>query len=120
MELLTLATAALTLATPYLVKSGEKIAENIGEEIWKFIKKPFVTENDTKLINELDVNSNLEIFKAELINKLSENPDFAVELQNVVEKAQSQIIDRAHQSIINKGDVEKQINIQQNSGNIQM
>lgn len=33
MEPVTLITTALAIATPYLIKSGEKIAENVGEDI---------------------------------------------------------------------------------------
>jgi hypothetical protein len=120
MELITLATTALTLASPYLVKSGEKIAENIGEGIWNFIKKPFTSENDKKLISDLSINDNIEIIKAELINKLSKDPVFEAELRKAVENAQSQLINNAQQNINNSGEIEKQINIQQNSGNIQM
>jgi hypothetical protein len=44
-EPIALATTALTIATPYLLKSGEAIAEKIGEDIWKLIKKPFKGKN---------------------------------------------------------------------------
>ena len=41
MESTSLVTTALSLAIPFLTKTGEKIAENIGESIWNLLKKPF-------------------------------------------------------------------------------
>ena len=41
MEILTLATTALTLAKPFLEKIGEGTSRKIGEDIWNLIKKQF-------------------------------------------------------------------------------
>ena len=68
MEPITLITTALALATPYLIKSGEKIAEGIGEEIWNLIKKPFIKNDETPF--SIDITQKEE--KDKLINLLSE------------------------------------------------
>ena len=39
MEPITIITTALALATPYLAKTGEKVAEKIGEDVWNMLKK---------------------------------------------------------------------------------
>ena len=49
MEPVTLITTAIALATPYLLKTGESIAEGIGEDIWKLIKKPFTKDKEDQL-----------------------------------------------------------------------
>jgi hypothetical protein len=120
MEPITLITSAIALATPYLIKSGEKIAEVIGEEIWNLIKKPFTKKDENVL--SIDITKNEE--KDKLINLLSEeiekNSDFKIELQTAVEKGEKQLNAYYQQNINNNGNIEKQINIQNNSGNIQM
>lgn len=119
MELITLATTALTLATPYFIKTGEKLAENVGEEIWNLIKKPFLSKS-----REIDItipNSEDEMtkFKDELIIRLSNDPSLVSNLKIIVEKAQKELSNNTQQ-ILNEGSIEKQINIQNNSGSIQM
>lgn len=120
MELLTLATDALTLALPFLTKSGEKIAENIGQEIWDLIKRPFTASNDDILNSDLTVKENQEKFKEQLTFKLSQDPSFENELKALIENKQQQLIANAQQNVNNHGDVVKQINIQTNTGGIQM
>ncbi|QBN17784.1 hypothetical protein [Flavobacterium nackdongense] len=120
MEPITLITSAITLATPYLIKSGEKIAEGIGEEIWNLIKKPFTKKDESVLA--IDITQQEE--KDKLINLLSEeiekDIDFKIELQTAVEKGEKQLNAYYQQNINNNGNIEKQINIQHNNGNIQM
>ncbi len=120
MELITLATTALAFAAPYLLKTGEKIAENIGEEVWNTLKKPFNNESDIKLLANLDSNENQELLSQELLNKLSKDPEFEKDLRLIVDKAQKQLTTNSQQNIHNNGNIEKQINIQNNSGTIQM
>ena len=54
MEPITLITTAIALATPYLTKTGERIAEGFGEDIWNLMKKPFA-KSDKKMA--MDINS---------------------------------------------------------------
>ena len=45
MDPVTLITSAMTLLTPYLVKSGEKLSEEIGASLWSWLKGKFSTNN---------------------------------------------------------------------------
>lgn len=117
MSLIALATTALTLATPYLVKTGEKIAEKIGEEIWNFIKTPFGTNENT---TDMTLSENQESFKQELIDKLNTDSKFENELRSLIENAEKQLVSNTQQIINNNGNIEKQVNIGNVSGNIQL
>jgi hypothetical protein len=119
MEFILLAQTAIALVTPFLTKSGEKIAENIGEEIWKFIKKPVNTESDEFLIGQVEEDADVESLEIRLIEKLQQDSEFASNLQNIVENAQKDLRENAQQ-INNNAVIQKQINIQNNSGSIQM
>lgn len=115
MDPITLITAAITLATPYLMKTGEKLAEKVGEEIWNLIKKPFANEKKAELFTESPTEKQLDVIKKELIDVLTKNPEYKTELLNAVTKAQTSL---NQQIINNNGNIEKQINIQNNSGDI--
>lgn len=117
MEPITLISTAIALATPYLLKTGESIAESIGEDIWKLIKKPFTKDKETQL--SIDISRQEE--KDKLINLLLEeigkDNNFKNELEAGVEKGQKGL--KAYQqNINNNGNIDKQINIQTNSGDI--
>jgi hypothetical protein len=120
MEPITLIATAIELASPYLLKTGEKIAEGIGEDIWKLIKKPFTKDKNTEF--EIDINSQQEKEKLFVLlnEKLVEDVEFKKELESAVEKAQKELNAYYQQNINNSGQIEKQINIQNNTGNIQM
>jgi predicted nucleotide-binding protein (sugar kinase/HSP70/actin superfamily) len=119
MEPITLITTAIALATPYLLKTGESIAEGIGEDIWKLIKKPFTKDNETSF--QIDVNQPEEKSKLEnlLLEEINKDSNFKQELEKAVEKGQKEL-NAYQQNINNNGEIGKQINIQSNSGNIQM
>ena len=117
MEIITLATAALSLATPFLVKAGEKFAENVGESIWNLIKKPFSKKEQESLESDLLKDSNKEIIES-IIAKLNSDPKYKVELENAVHKAQNELSSYYQQNINNHGNIEKQVNIQKVTGNI--
>ncbi|WP_269225677.1 hypothetical protein [Flavobacterium eburneipallidum] len=119
MEFILLAQTAIALATPFLTKSGEKIAENIGEEIWKFINKPFNSEKDEFLTKQVEEDTDVQSLEIRLIEKLHQNSEFAYNLKNIVENAQKELRENMQQ-INNNAVIEKQINIQNNSGSIQM
>lgn len=118
MEPITIVTTALALATPYLIKSGEKIAENIGEYIWKLIKSPFSKKVTETIENEPTIDE-IQKLKPLLLDKLNQDKAFAELLSNAIEKAQS-TLSQNQQNITNNSTVEKQINIQNNNGNISM
>jgi hypothetical protein len=120
MEFILLAQTAIELIAPFLTKSGEKIAENIGEEIWNFIRKPFNTEKDKFLIEQIEKDSDVQSLEIRLIEKLQQDSEFASNLKNIIENAQKDLRENAQQINNNNAKIEKQINIQNNSGSIQM
>lgn len=120
MEPITLITTAIALATPYLLKTGEKIAEGIGEDIWKLIKKPFTKNKSAEFDIDINNQQDKEKLLALLNEKLADDAEFKKELEIAVEKAQQELNAYYQQNINNNGQIEKQINIQNNSGNIQM
>jgi hypothetical protein len=120
MEPITLISTALTLATPYLTKTGEKFAEAVGEDIWKVIKKPFTKEKEEKLSPDLVQSENIEKLRERLLQRIESDKHFKSELEVAVTEGQKALNAYYQQNINNQGEVSKQINIQDNSGNIQM
>ncbi len=114
MEPVTLVTTAIAMVSPYLLKTGEAIAEKIGEDIWNIIKKPFAKELKVDIIKDKEQLNHL------LLQKIDTDPAFREELQNAVAIAQNKLDAYYQQNVNNTGQIEKQINIQNNTGNIQM
>ena len=120
MEIITLATAALSLATPFLVKAGEKISENVGESIWNLIKKPFTKREQEELETDIQKNTDKEKIIEGIIAKLNSDQQYKVDLENAVNKAQQELATYYQQNITNNGDIEKQVNIQNVTGIINL
>ncbi len=118
MDIITLATTAVALATPYLIKSGEKIAEGIGESVWNWIKSAF-SKNEKEVLPLLEVGEEKELIST-LLEKIKTDNDFKIGLEKVVEKAQADLQSHCQQIINNKGNIEKQVNFQVNNGTIQL
>lgn len=118
MDLITLASSALGLAMPYLVKTGEAIAEKVGEDIWSLVKSIFTIEEQANIENELKKGENQDAIIQLLVERLNENSELKTNLESAIQKGQTTLSNT--QTINNKGSIEKQINITQNSGNIQM
>ncbi len=118
MDIATLAFTAYTLAKPFLEKTGEGVARKIGEDIWTTVKKPF-TKNRNDDIEELAKNNESE-FRLQLEKELNNNPQMAAELKEMVTQAQIMLNGNMRQNINSNDKVEKQINIQYNTGNIEM
>lgn len=119
MDPITLATAAVAIAAPFLIKSGEKFAENIGEDLWKWIKNRFSKKEEEAIC--IDQQDGLEERLAKiLIEKINSDSNFREQLETVVDKAQNNLQNNSQQNINNHGDIEKQIIIQENKGNITM
>lgn len=113
MDIVTLASTAITLATPFLQKIGEGTSRKIGEDIWNLIKKPFSKK-------EKDVDSlTPDEIKTELVNILNEDSSFKNELEKLVQKSQSQL-NSVSQNIQNNGNIEKQVNVGNNIGDINL
>lgn len=120
MEPVTLITTAIALATPYLLKTGEKIAEDIGEDIWKRIKKIFTKSDNPNYTIDINDETEKEKLVQALTEKLKSDYEYKEELEKAVIKGQKELNAYYQQNIHNNGQIEKQINIQDNSGNIQM
>lgn len=110
--------AAYKLVKPFLEKAGESLAQKVGEDIWTLIKKPFQNDGEND-IETLALTNEAE-FKTQLEHKLTNDETFKNELATMVKKAELELNGNFQQNINSYGDVEKQINIQTNSGNIQM
>jgi uncharacterized protein YaaW (UPF0174 family) len=115
MEPITIITTALALASPYLAKTGEKVAEKIGEDVWNMIKKPFKKDEKKELFAEPPNETQLEKIKQELLLKVQNNESYKNELLQTISEAKTNL---NQQNINNQGKVEKQINIQTNTGDI--
>ena len=113
MDIITLATTALTLASPYIEKIGEGTARKIGEDIWNLLKKPFSNKN-----KEIE-NMKKEEIQSTLVEVLIEDENFKNELEKYVVQAQIKI-DNLNQTITNNGNIEKQVNIGNVNGNISL
>lgn len=74
--------AALTLAKPYLSKTGDKIAEKIGEDMWNLLKKPFSKKEKQKLFAEKPIQ--IEEIKNELVKIIEKDQSFKAELINMI------------------------------------
>ncbi|MBZ9629800.1 hypothetical protein LB465_03330 [Salegentibacter sp. LM13S] len=115
MEPITIITTALSLASPYLAKTGEKVAEKIGEDVWNLLKKPFSKERKEELFTECPNEKQLKKIEEELLLKVQNNETFKNELLETITQAE---INLNQQNINNQGKVEKQVNIQSNTGDI--
>ena len=118
MDILTLATTAYILSKPFLEKTGEGIARKVGEDIWNLIKTPFVKKG-TDNIEELAI-SDQDGFTKDLELQLKDDESLVKELTKLVNNSQNLLNGNFQQNIVSHGTVEKQINIQTNSGPIQM
>ena len=118
MDIITLATLALSFATPFIVKTGEKIAESIGEDIWNLLKKPFTKKEQEKLETDIQNNSETEAIIESIIAKISSDQQYKTELENAIIEAQKTLATYNQQNINNYGSIQKQVNIQNVAGNI--
>ena len=95
-----LATIAVTSAIPFLLKSGEAVADGVGKDLWELIKKPFKSPTETILLKRLENNPNdknsQEIVIKTLNELLKKNPEIAHQIEIVVNKNQSTNIQEAH------------------------
>lgn len=98
---------------PYAIKAGEGLASKIGENLWDGIKQLFSKKGQTPPPLPVDETSRLQ-FEDILKYHISNNPDFANELNELLAKVSKDI--NSKQDIHNFGSVEKQVNIQENSG----
>jgi len=115
MAISTLAAAAVSALVPFLVKGGEQIAENIGEDLWKLVKSKFTGDKAQKKLDKLKEKPEdkeiQERVKHELMDELEDDPDFAGQLQAILEK-----LPQAAKSNVQNISGERNIGIQDVSG----
>ena len=120
MEPISAITTALTIATPYLIKTGEKFAESMGEDIWKWIKKPFTSEEEKVIISDFQLDGDSEKVKTILLEKMNYDIQFKEEFIKAINNAQKELNSYNQQNINNNAAIEKQINIQNLTGNVNL
>jgi hypothetical protein len=121
MDPLTLATTAVSFLSPYLVKAGEKAAEQVGKKLpdtvgkmWnaitaRFKDKPAAEEAVKDLVAKPDDQLNQSAFANQLRKVLESEPAFAAELERLLNSAQSEggdtIINIGSGAVATKGGV---------------
>lgn len=102
MDPATLAAAALTVLSPYLVKAGQRIAENIADSLpenaaslWKALTdrlagKPAAEAAVRDLAQEPADEDNQAALRKELKKALAEDPQFLAAMTGLLEKAQKE------------------------------
>lgn len=118
MEPILLVTVALQVLSPFFKKAGDKFAEKIGEDVWRWIKMSFSGKKEPELPSTDGTGE--EELKAVLFDRLSSDNKFRAELEEAIREAQSKLGIYHGLHVENSDKVEKQINIQNNTGNIIM
>ncbi len=118
MDPIALVAVTLQVLSPFFKKAGDKFAEKIGEYVWGWIKKSFSGKKEPKCPSPDGAGE--EELKATLLNRLNSDEEFKAQLESLIRDSQSNLAAHYEQHIENHGTVEKQINIQHNSGHITM
>lgn len=90
MDISQIAATAIAAITPYLVKGGEEVAKGMGKDLWELIKKPFTSEKEQILVQQLEENPGDVKLQGKVEGKLEElleaNPSIAAQLQDLLAK----------------------------------
>lgn len=117
MDPITLITSAMTILSPYLVKSGEKIAEETGASLWSWLKGKFSNNQQLPTSpSEPDKNA----IQLQLMSEIARNTEFALSLEKKIQELKQKSFSQGIMNVENNGTVEKQINITNNSGSISL
>lgn len=119
MEPITLLTTTIALISPFIYKTGEKIAEEIGGDIWEWLKnhcrgKKEMSENNVIFKEKI----NIEEVKQFLLEKINCDNEFKKNLEEIINQKQKILDSQFEQNIHNNGNIEKQFNLTNNSGTI--
>lgn len=117
MEPITLITSAMAMLTPYLIKSGEKIAEEMGSSLWTWIKEKF---GNNKQMPTSPSESDKNTIQLQLMSEIAQNAKFALELEKKMQELKQKSHNQGIMNVENNGTVEKQVNITNNSGTISL
>lgn len=115
MDPITLITTTMTVLTPYLVKSGEKVAEEMGASLWTWLKEKF---SNNKQLPTAPSKSDKSIIQLQLMSDIVQNKDFALALEKKIQEIKQELYNQGSMNVENNGTVEKQVNITNNSGSI--
>jgi hypothetical protein len=102
MDLASITTMVSMALSPYLLKTGEKIAEKLGEELFPVVKRIFITEKEKQTIAKIESSPSLQnfnLFEQELTKKMESSPDLAQTLAEVFKLTPFKAV--KFQSIIN-------------------
>ena len=117
MDPITLITSAMTMLSPYLVKSGEKIAEETGASLWSWMKGKF--SNNKQLPTSPSENDKNAI-QLQIMSEIAQNAEFALSLEKKIQELKQRSCSQGFMNVENNGTVEKQVNITNNSGSISL
>lgn len=84
MDITLIATAAMTILGPYVTKAAGKVAEKVGEDLWKKVKKVFTKEKEKELVKKVEENKVTKTDLVEIENSLLEHLKEESELQQVL------------------------------------
>ena len=117
MEIGLLIESAMALLTPFLMKSGEKVAEGIGCSLWSWIKskisKKAVVPDTPGPDDASDIQSVLETV-------IAANGSFAKELEEKIAELQQSTSIQGQITVQNTGTIDKMVNVTSNSGTINL
>lgn len=117
MDPITLITTTMAVLTPYLVKSGEKIAEEMGASLWTWLKDKF---SNNKQLPTAPSESDKSIIQLQLMSDIAQNKEFALALEKKIQEIKQVLYNQGTMNVVNNGTVEKQVNITNNSGSISL
>ncbi len=116
MDPITLSSAAISIITPFIVKTGEAIVQKTGEKLWKWLNIKFKKDEIKTKTGNMNT-GDFDIIKGVILDKINNDKEFKIALEKEIEKAKTSI---SKMTVINKETVEKQININKNFGDITM
>lgn len=114
MDPITLLTATMSVLSPYIVKSGEKIAEEMGASLWTWLKEKCCNNKQLPTAPSESDNTTIQSY---LMFEIAQNEEFAFALEK---KMQEMLCNQGSMNVENNGTVEKQVNITNNFGHISL
>jgi len=106
MEIVTLVTTAMFFLKPFLKKTGEKIAEEVGANLWTWLSNKVANKKELPVkCTDVEVAEVQTYLESELSSNTALVKALVEKLQEIQLSSKSQMI------IENHGNVEKQVNI---------
>lgn len=106
MEIVTLVTTAMFFLKPFLKKTGEKVAEEVGTSLWTWLSDKVVNKKELPAkCTEVEVAEVQTYLESELSSNTALVKALEAKLQEIQSSSEGQMI------IENHGNVDKQVNI---------